>query len=60
VVLVPLAVSTLTAVTTYGLLRLRHISEISLCILAGVALGALQHRRAAPSREHRRDDVVAA
>ena len=60
VVLVPLAVSTLTAVTTYGLLRLRHISEISLCILAGVALSALHRRRAAPRREHGRDGVVAA
>jgi 4-amino-4-deoxy-L-arabinose transferase-like glycosyltransferase len=40
----PIVVSSLTAVGTYGLLRLRHISEISLLVLAGVVLARLRTR----------------
>ena len=39
-VLTPVAVSTITAACTYGLPRLRHISDISLLVLAGLALTA--------------------
>jgi 4-amino-4-deoxy-L-arabinose transferase-like glycosyltransferase len=54
-VLAPVAISILTAVATYGLPRLRHIVDISLLALAGVALAALAVRRARgrPSRSRR-------
>ncbi len=45
VLLAPPVVASATAVATYGLLRLRHIAEVSLVILAGVALGRLRRRR---------------
>jgi 4-amino-4-deoxy-L-arabinose transferase-like glycosyltransferase len=37
VLLVPVLLASATAVATYGLLRLRHIAEISLIVLTGVA-----------------------
>ena len=43
VVLVPILMSTLAAGATYGFGRLRHISELSLCVLAGVAASASMH-----------------
>jgi hypothetical protein len=50
IMLAPLYVSTLTAAATYGLPRLRHISDISLLALAGVALtAAARDRRPATS-----------
>jgi 4-amino-4-deoxy-L-arabinose transferase-like glycosyltransferase len=55
VLLMPILISSATAVATYGLLRLRHISEISLIVLAGIAIAhviaATAHskvRRSAP------------
>jgi 4-amino-4-deoxy-L-arabinose transferase-like glycosyltransferase len=45
VLLVPVVLSSLTAVGTYGLVRLRHISEISLLVLAGIAVTSLRVRR---------------
>jgi 4-amino-4-deoxy-L-arabinose transferase-like glycosyltransferase len=44
VLLVPIVLASLTAITTYGLLRVRHIAEISLIVLAGVALSKLPTR----------------
>jgi 4-amino-4-deoxy-L-arabinose transferase-like glycosyltransferase len=49
VVLAPICVSTLTAALTYGLQRLRHISEISVLILAGVAITAAVRARSSES-----------
>ena len=37
VLLVPVLVAVMTAVATHGLLRLRHIAEVSLIVLTGVA-----------------------
>jgi 4-amino-4-deoxy-L-arabinose transferase-like glycosyltransferase len=45
VLLAPPVVATLTAIATYGLLRLRHIAEVSLLVLAGVALSRLRRGR---------------
>jgi hypothetical protein len=45
VLLVPIVLSSLTAVGTYGLIRLRHVSEVSLLVLAGVAVAYLTARR---------------
>jgi hypothetical protein len=45
VVVMPLAVSTITAALTYGLPRLRQISDVSLLILAGVAITAERRAR---------------
>jgi 4-amino-4-deoxy-L-arabinose transferase-like glycosyltransferase len=44
VLLVPIVLASFVAITTYGLLRVRHISEISLLALAGVALAQLPRR----------------
>jgi 4-amino-4-deoxy-L-arabinose transferase-like glycosyltransferase len=54
-VLAPVAISTVTAVVTYGLPRLRHIVDVSLLVLAGVAAAELAVRRARgrPSRSRR-------
>jgi 4-amino-4-deoxy-L-arabinose transferase-like glycosyltransferase len=38
VILMPVAVSIMTAALTYGFPRMRHIAEVSLLVLAGVAL----------------------
>jgi hypothetical protein len=46
ILLAPVLVASLTAVATYGLVRLRHIAEISLLVLAGVALARLRPARA--------------
>jgi len=48
VLLTPIVVSSLTAVLTYGLVRLRHIAEISLLVLAGIAVAHLITVRARP------------
>jgi 4-amino-4-deoxy-L-arabinose transferase-like glycosyltransferase len=55
VVLAPVAISTVTAVVTYGLPRLRHIVDISLLVLAGVAVAKprLRPARGRPSRSRR-------
>jgi 4-amino-4-deoxy-L-arabinose transferase-like glycosyltransferase len=55
VVLTPVVVSLVTAVTTYGLPRLRHIVEVSLIALAGLVVAELSLRRAPgrPSRSRR-------
>jgi 4-amino-4-deoxy-L-arabinose transferase-like glycosyltransferase len=42
VLLAPPVVATLTAIATYGLVRLRHIAEVSLLVLAGLALSRLR------------------
>jgi 4-amino-4-deoxy-L-arabinose transferase-like glycosyltransferase len=42
--LVPIVLTSLTAISTYGLIRVRHISEVSLLALAGVALAQLPGR----------------
>ena len=44
VVLAPIAVSILTAAATYGLIRVRHVAEVSLVALAGVALARVRRR----------------
>lgn len=46
VLLVPVLVSSVTAMATYGLLRLRHVAEISLLVLAGIAVAHAIARRA--------------
>jgi hypothetical protein len=46
VLLVPVVVASVTAMATYGLLRLRHIAEISLIVLAGIAVAHAIARRA--------------
>jgi 4-amino-4-deoxy-L-arabinose transferase-like glycosyltransferase len=55
VVLIPVVVSVVTAVATYGLPRLRHIVDVTLLVLAGVVVGELSLRRARgrPSRSRR-------
>jgi 4-amino-4-deoxy-L-arabinose transferase-like glycosyltransferase len=45
VLLTPLVLAGLTAVLTYGLIRIRHIAEVSLIVLAGVAIAAALERR---------------
>jgi Gpi18-like mannosyltransferase len=55
IMLAPICVSTLTAALTYGLTRLRHISDIALLALAGVAItAALRGRSSANARAHSR------
>jgi len=54
VLLAPLVIASLTAMATYGLLRLRHIAEISLLALAGVAVGHLAARRTASAPRQRK------
>jgi 4-amino-4-deoxy-L-arabinose transferase-like glycosyltransferase len=44
VLLVPIVLASFTAVTTYGLVRLRHVAEVSLLVLAGVAVARLPRR----------------
>jgi 4-amino-4-deoxy-L-arabinose transferase-like glycosyltransferase len=46
VLMAPPVVATLTAIATYGLLRLRHVAEVSLLVLAGLALSRLGRPRA--------------
>jgi 4-amino-4-deoxy-L-arabinose transferase-like glycosyltransferase len=41
VLLTPILLASVTAVLTYGLVRLRHIAEVSLLVLAGVAVAHL-------------------
>jgi hypothetical protein len=45
VMLAPILVATLTAALTYGLPRLRHIADIALLVLAGVAITAVAQAR---------------
>ena len=52
VLLVPVVLSSLTAVGTYGLVRLRNISEISLLVLAGAAVAYLTVRRTRSAPRH--------
>jgi Dolichyl-phosphate-mannose-protein mannosyltransferase len=49
VMLAPIVVSTLTAALSYGLPRLRHISDIALIVLAGVAITAAARARSRAS-----------
>jgi hypothetical protein len=48
VLLTPILVTSATAVLTYGLVRLRHIAEISLIVLAGCALARWRSPEARP------------
>lgn len=41
----PVLLASLTAIATYGLLRLRHVADISLLVLAGVAVARLLQAR---------------
>jgi 4-amino-4-deoxy-L-arabinose transferase-like glycosyltransferase len=43
---VPIVLASVTAMATYGLVRLRHVAEVSLLVLAGVAISRLTARRA--------------
>jgi hypothetical protein len=54
VMLTPLALSTVTAALTYGLPRLRHISDVSLLALAGVAVTAGARARSSATTPARR------
>jgi hypothetical protein len=44
VLLVPIVLASLTAILTYGLVRIRQIAEVGLLVLAGVALARLPMR----------------
>lgn len=46
VLVVPILLASVTAVLTYGLVRLRHIAEVSLLVLAGIAVSHLIATRA--------------
>jgi 4-amino-4-deoxy-L-arabinose transferase-like glycosyltransferase len=46
VLLAPAVLTSVTAIATYGLLRLRHITEVSLLVLAGLAVDRLRRGRA--------------
>jgi hypothetical protein len=45
----PVVTVTLTTLLGYGSIRFRHSAELTLVVLAGVALDALWQRRAEPS-----------
>jgi 4-amino-4-deoxy-L-arabinose transferase-like glycosyltransferase len=45
VLLVPVLLASITALSTYGLLRVRHIAEVSLLVLAGIAVAQLTASR---------------
>jgi 4-amino-4-deoxy-L-arabinose transferase-like glycosyltransferase len=49
VMLAPIVVSTLTAALTYGLPRLRQISDVALLVLAGIAITAAARARSQAS-----------
>jgi Gpi18-like mannosyltransferase len=46
IVLAPVVLATVTAVLTYGFVRLRHPAEASLIVLAGISLASLRRRPA--------------
>jgi dolichyl-phosphate-mannose-protein mannosyltransferase len=46
VLLMPVLLASLTAIATYGLVRLRHIAEIALIVLAGIAVAHVLAGRA--------------
>jgi hypothetical protein len=52
VLLAPILLASVAAIATYGLLRLRHVAEISLLVLAGIAVAHLAARMSvrAPAR----------
>lgn len=54
VLLAPPVLATVTAIATYGLLRLRHVAEVSLLVLAGLALSRVAAAGGSPRRGRRR------
>jgi hypothetical protein len=54
VLLAPPVLATVTAIATYGLLRLRHVAEVSLLVLAGLALSRVGAAGGLPRRGRRR------
>jgi hypothetical protein len=54
VLLAPIVLASVAAVGTYGLLRLRHVAEISLVVLAGIAVAHLAARTSVRPRPRRR------